>query len=140
MAQEVQALNIWLRATLLADATLTGLIGQRVFAGGPAPQSTAFPYLRLENLSAQDINAIPARRSHSEHIVYLAAVTLQLNTAQQAQVMDRVDAVLQAASTTSGSYRFDVLREEQVGPLQSTFEGVVYSEMGARYRCWVRPV
>ena len=140
MAQEVQALNVWLRATLLADATLAGLIGSRLFVGDLAPQGVTFPYLRMEVLSAIDVNAIPARRTHSIYIIYLAVVTLQVNTAQQAAIMDRVDTVLQAAGATSGSYRFDVLRESQVGPLQSNVEGVVYSEMGAQYRCWVRPV
>lgn len=91
----------WLRATLLADAALTGLVGDRVY-GDPAPAGAAYPLVVIAFTSATDTGVLPLVRLLSRLTVTVKVVAL--TTAEAEAVCDRIDALLQGASgATSGA-------------------------------------
>lgn len=53
---------IALRAVLIADGSLTGLVGPDRIAAGPLPQDTALPAIALQSISTVDMN-LPAPAS-----------------------------------------------------------------------------
>jgi hypothetical protein len=133
MAESARARS-WLYQTLANDATLTPLIGKRIY-NGRAEQGAAFPYVVLQLLSpGNDLIVVGAARIWSDMLWLVKAVNKGTSTAALEPIADRIDALLHAKSGTVVGGVIHVAVRERPHELPERTDGVDYVNLGGEYR------
>lgn len=94
MANELPLIEQWLYQTLSGDATIVGLIGNRVFAY-LIPQDATLPALVYTFQNAQDVEGCTGCRLIVKATYQVKAVDKSESVAGVKALNDRVDALLQ---------------------------------------------
>lgn len=149
MAMELLGLDKWLKALLLADATLTGYVGARVFEGfapniDPATGKTpAYPLVVFSIQSARDVNGIGGARIMTVPILLVKVIGKGGGYSDLQPVVKRIDALVHnpaTASVTIDSVAYDILGAVRERPIQypEDLNGERYNHLGGYYRCFVQ--
>lgn len=131
---ESLVLMTWIRATLAADATLTGAVGQRIYEG-IAPQGATYPLVLFALLTETDVRGISASRIATSQDFICRAVGKDTSLASLKTIAERIDALLHAGSgAVSPAGR--VVACTRIAPAQmvEVVDGVTYRYLGGRYR------
>jgi len=138
---ELRGVDRFIVSRLTADATLTSLVGTKVFVNR-VPPNTAAPWVLATFLSSPDRNALgPSIRILTRPLYLVRAVTIDTNTSVGDQIADRIDEVLCGADggvTGQGIWIGKVEREEPVYYNDPpTAAGIIHTNIGGRYRFFV---
>lgn len=128
----------FIRAKLLNDATLAGLIGSRVYEAGLVPQAATMPYVTYQFVPGMALNVVGGKRFWNEDIWDVKCIGLATQMAVIEQVADRVDDLL---SFTSGeTSKGQVVSLEHLAPIDypENTDGQMYKHLGAQYRAIVQ--
>jgi hypothetical protein len=133
MAESARARS-WLYQTLANDATLTPLIGRRIYSGR-AEQGATFPYVIVQLLSpGNDLIVVGSARIWSDMLWLVKAVNRGTSTAALEPIADRIDALLHAKSGTVVGGVVHVAVRERPHELPERTDGVDYVNLGGEYR------
>ena len=141
MPHETRGVDRFIVSRLTADATLTSLVGTKVFVNR-VPPNTVQPWVLATFLSSPDRNALgPGIRILTRPLYLIRAVTVDTNTNVGDQIADRIDEVLMGASgsvVSQGIFVGKVQREEPVYYNDPpTAAGIIHTNIGGRYRFFV---
>jgi hypothetical protein len=128
----------WLRSTLLGDATLVNLIGQRAY-NGVAQAGATFPYVVYNyQAGAGDVMVVGGGRVWTDQLWQIRAVAEGTSTTTIEPVVDRIDTLLHDTSgTAQGGVVCDCIRENQTERVEVT-DGKTYVNLSALYRVKVQ--
>ncbi|HPD40012.1 MAG TPA: DUF3168 domain-containing protein [Anaerolineae bacterium] len=123
----------WLYTLLSGDATLQGLIGDRVYSG-EAPTTAAYPLVLIVFQGGHDVLGVGPARIMAQCRYLVKAVGATPSYAALEPIASRIDALLQGASgsVTSGLVLACVREAPVVYPEQQ--EGKVFRHLGGIYR------
>lgn len=123
----------WINDTLLADATLTGLVSTRVH-DGLAPQGSAYPFVVFNHQGGYDALGVGSARVLNSGLYQIKAVTESDSYASAIAIADRIDEVLHsAAGSKDGAYVAACVREQPIMIIEVS-NGIQYRHAGGLYR------
>ncbi len=120
---------------LSSDASLTAIVGSRIYADEP-PYGATMPYVLIQFLSGVDRRIVGKKRFFAS-MVYLVTVVMQTTSygGNLKTAAERIDAVLHASSgATADGTVFAVVREESFRMTERLEGGVQVRRLGGRYR------
>lgn len=133
---ESLVLMSWVRTTLAADATLTGIVGQRIYEG-VAPQGAAYPYVLIAVLPGleSDVRGLSASIL-GVNIEFLCRAVGQSTSYEPLRVAaDRIQALLHGGSgAVSPSGQVVACTRLAPASMVEVADGVTYRYLGGRYR------
>lgn len=134
----VNVADAWLYSKLSGDATLTGLVGGRIY-GHIAPQEASYPLVLFALQTADDVQTLGPHRIMS-NMLYVVRVVGEASSfgAPLSSVADRIDAVLQAASGTAGAGRVLACVRENPSAMVESNKGKQYRYLGGVYRLYAQ--
>lgn len=139
MADELTRAEQWLYATLTADATLTGLVGTRVYSEVAPPEAT-YPCVIFGLQYAADVATHSAERIMVNGLWLVRGVVQASSFGGNLQtIADRLDALLHrsAGGTADAATVFTSVREEPFK--QATVnEGIQYRSLGGLFRLYTQ--
>ena len=139
MADELTRAEQWLYATLTGDATLTGIIGARVYSE-LAPSGATFPCVVSGLQSATDV------QTHNANRIMVAALWLVKGIAQAEsfggqlqQIADRLDVLLHRSAGGSADSA-SIITSVRVEPFKQAAveDGVHYRSLGGIFRLYTQ--
>jgi hypothetical protein len=133
---ELLAAREWLYAKLAGDATLTGIVGARIYAE-QAPENATFPLLMVvEQSPGNDLRVVGTGRIWSDPLFQVKAVDQTASYAGNlATLAARIDAVLHGSSgsATNGKV-WACARERPFSMAETGPGGEQYRHLGGLYR------
>ena len=139
MPAELLGTDDLIRDLLVADATLAGLVGTRIYPD-QAVQGAAFPYVIFTFLSGEDTEVIGGFRVYTDPLYLVKAVTVDSNYTRAGQIFDRIDTVLQRASGTRAEHGIvvqSITRERTTRYPETPPQGTTIRHYGGQYRLFV---
>lgn len=128
----------WLYGKLTGDGTLIGLIGSRVYAD-IAKDGAAFPLVVMQQMSARPLMNVGAAVIWFDEVWLVKGIDKSKSYAALGTIMNRVRAVLHAASGTVASSGTVVgCVEEAVIRYSELLEGVQYRHLGMEFRVYTQ--
>jgi hypothetical protein len=119
---------------LTGDATLAPLIGTRIY-NGVAPAGVTMPYVVLQLLAGgTDLMGVGPTRIWADMLWLIKAVTKGSSTGPLEPIVNRIDALLHAASGTVTSGVIHICTRERPFELPTVENGVAYVQLGGEYR------
>lgn len=94
---EIARVLEWIHDALASDATITGLVGDRIY-DGIAPEGASFPYIVYNYQGGADAVAVGAIRVLNQSVYQIKAVDCAQSYSGAAQIADQIDNLLQAAT------------------------------------------
>jgi hypothetical protein len=131
---ETARTRAWIWGLLANDATLSPLIGAgsaaRIY-NGVAPAGTSYPYVVMQLLSGgNDLMAVGAIRIWADALWLIKAVTRGTSSGPLEPIVNRIDALLHAASgTVTNGVIWECVRERPF-ELPTVEDGVSYLQLG----------
>jgi hypothetical protein len=149
MGEELLGLDKWLRSRLTGDATLTGLIGARIFEGFAPDKDPAtnvppvYPLIVFSVLSARDVNGIGGARIMTVPLLLVKVIGKGGGYNGIQPILRRIDTLLQApdpASVTIDGVSYTILGAVRERPIKypAALNGERYNHLGGEYRCFVQ--
>lgn len=131
---EITTVDAWLYATLSADATLTGLVGTRIYLD-QAPEGASFPFVVFQLQAAErDLVVIGGGRVWSSGLWLVRGVDKATSFTTLKSIEARIDALLHAKSgSVTGGTVYECVREEPFR-LTEVVDRVRYLHLGGIYR------
>lgn len=129
----------WIYATLAADSAISALIGTRIYEG-PAPQTTAYPFIRYDQQSTLDVRgATEATRIMVNELWLIRAVAeTESYQGNLATLADRIDALFQNTNgSATGAVVFNSAREFAMR-MPEDEQGISYRHLGGIYRIYAQ--
>lgn len=137
MAFEISIVEKFIFDTLVADATIAGLIERRVYQMR-APRAAVRPFVIISYVTGSDVNTFGARGLAQPLFDVKVSGTHEVIAALRA-VAGRVDALLQdAKAVTASGWHIRIQREAPIRQPEDS-DGVEYHNLGGQYRCWISP-
>lgn len=140
MSVETVAADQWLFGALSGDASLSALVGGRVY-GHVAPQGAQMPFVLFQQQAAgADVRGVgPARiMANLLYVVRIVAESSSFGGSVQTAA-GRIDAVLQAASgTVLAGTVLACVRERPFAMTETDEDGRQYRHLGGIYRMFVQ--
>jgi hypothetical protein len=137
MAFDLSVTELWLQATIEADATVAGLIAAEVFLI-EAPQGTPMPYIVIAFQAGDDVNTFGSR-GLAQPLFLAKAVGKREQLPILRQLADRIDNLLQDTKVVTSGFQIRIQRETPVRYPEFNTSGIEYTHIGGMYRCWVSP-
>jgi hypothetical protein len=134
---ETNAAEKWIYATLAADATLTGLVGTRIYRNRvPQDVTSPYPCVVFAYLSGRDRRGVGTWRAWSNTLYVVRGIDETENSLGPLKtVADRIDAVLHGASgATSEGTVWAAVREEPYSLSEEGPGGRIFEHLGGIYR------
>lgn len=130
---ETARVDRWLYERLAGDATLSGLVGGRIYAF-VAPQGTAFPFVVFAHQGGHDVLGVGPARVMVSLLYQVKAVGQTAAVADLQPVADRIDALLHGASGAVPDGTILACVREQAIEEAEVDDGVQYRHVGGLYR------
>jgi hypothetical protein len=130
----------WLYAKLTGDGTLIGLVGSRVYME-IAKEGEAFPLIVMQQLpSSGPLMGVGTAVIWFDELWLVKGINKSRSYSTLGTIIDRVRAVLHAASGTVSGYGTVVGCVEESSPVRYSelLEGVQYQHLGLRFRVWTQ--
>jgi hypothetical protein len=123
--------------TLSGDATLSGLIGSRIWKQ-LAPENSATPYLVFYPVAINDIPTVGQTGRIYSSALYVIEAVSDVSYASLRTILTRIDALYNGVQNTvvDGLYVSSASREETVSQIE-TVGDFRYYRIGGRYRFFV---
>ncbi len=139
-ASETLGIDAWIVDTLTGDATITGLVGDRVYSE-EAPAGALFPYIVVRTLDTRDVTSATADRIMVTELRVIEAITEGQSYAPLKAIVERVDVLFhqrpdtgsQTAGSSAGVTIFASYRDRQL-KLAETSDGRHYRRLGGIFR------
>jgi len=127
----------WLYTVLSGDATITSLVGSRIY-DGISPQGVIFPYIIYSFLGGADTRGVGTVRVFNSGLYQVKAVCEGESYAPAAAIADRIDELIHGnrGSVSDGSV-VDCVREQPLTLIEQQ-NGVQYRHVGGLYRIIVQ--
>lgn len=129
----------WLYSVLAGDAMLNGYVSGRVYRR-LAPEGAAMPYVVFQFQSGHDVQAAGPYRVMSQLVCVVKIVGQASTYPTLKAIVDRVDALLQAASGMATDGRVLACMRETPIDYEEIDAGVRYQHLGGQYRLYVQPI
>lgn len=123
--------------TLAIDTTLTGLVGDRIY-DGVAPEGTTFPYVVYNFQGGSDAVAVGAARVLNNSLFQVKAVAMAQSYIGPAEIADRIDVLLQAATGTAVDGLILGTNREQPIMYTEVVDKTQYRHVGGLYRMFTQ--
>lgn len=134
---ETTAVERWLYGLLAGDATLAGLVGDRIYAY-VAPLGAALPLVVFAQQAGTDVRVVGPGRLMAALLYQVRAVGPGPSAAVVAPVAARLDALLQGASgSVVDGVVLGCTREQPLSYVE-TEGGESYRHLGGIYRIWAQ--
>lgn len=129
--------NEWLYTVLSGDATITGLVGSRIY-DGLAPQGAALPFVVFNFQGGVDLRGVGTVRVFNSGLYQVKAICQGESYAPAAAIADRIDELIHGnrGSVSDGSV-VDCVREQPLTLIEQQ-NGVQYRHVGGLYRIIVQ--
>jgi hypothetical protein len=139
MAEEVSEAFKLSYGLLAADATLSALVGARIYQA-QAPQGLTDLYILGDAVPGADVWGVGGVRLLSDFLIRWRVVRKGQVSADQRSADARMDAVLTAVrARISGNYIFSIVRERPYSADTRDDANNTYAERGGLYRHFARP-
>lgn len=138
MSFEQIRIDKWLRTLLTGDATLTGLVADRVFSE-VAPEGTATPFIVFQAQSdSVDALGVGQARIMSASVYMVKAVTSGSSYAPLIPIADRIDELLHRASGSADGASILASTRERTLRLHEHQDGVEWRTLASSFRIIVQ--
>lgn len=134
---DILAAEQWITSKLSGDATITGVVGNRIYTH-LAPDNTTFPYILISYQTSKDVVWVGANRVLTSINYVIRAITMAGSFSGIGNTAARINTVLHAASGTVAAGV--VLGCVRIAPfvMVDPGEGVQYRHLGGIYKLWVQ--
>jgi hypothetical protein len=133
VAVEAQKVAAFVFDALMADPTLTQLLGSRIYRD-QVPQSATLPAATVSVVASTASNTLGALRAFDVVLVDVRVVASGASYGPINTAADRVDAVLQNRSGLKSGVQVVELRRDQVQAYLEAESGVQYAHLIQTYR------
>lgn len=137
MANEVVLVDKWLASVLGADATLSGLVGSRIYSY-LAPNGSVFPFIIYAYQGSIDVIAIGGIRIMNNGVYQVKSVGQSNSMVAQEAIANRIDTLLHGKTgTVAGGIVLACVREQPIAYVEN-LNGLRYNHLGGLYRTIVQ--
>lgn len=127
-------------STLVADATVLGICGTRVYAD-EAPQDAVFPLIVFAHIGNVDILRSGNNGRFAKNIFLVRAIDLGSSTSGNLKtVADRFDPLLLVQNVTVDGVRIAYVQHDQHAIRKDSQDGRPVSYLGSYYLVFTQPV
>ena len=138
MPAELPRINQWIYQTLSGDATVTGVVGTRIYAE-EAPQGAIFPLILFAHIGNVDIVRAFGDGRLAKNI-YLVRVVAQGSSSDPIKaVADRFDTLLLKRNVTVDGVRIAYVQHDQHAFRKDSENGVPVVYLGSYYLIFSQP-
>lgn len=130
---ETLRVDQWLYGVLSGDATLSSLVGGRIY-GYIAPQDAPLPFVVYSHQEGHDVRGVGPARIMASLVYQVKAVGQGGSFAPLKPIADRLDQLLQGASGTIVDGRVLMCVREQTVEYVEVDDGVQYRYLGGLWR------
>lgn len=137
MANEIILVDEWLATVMLADATLTGLVGNRIYSY-VAPEGAAHPLIVYNHQGSSDYIVIGGYRIMNSGLYQIKAIgQADSMTAVQATA-NQIDVLFgRTEGAVTGGIILACHREQPLGYVE-TKNNIRYPHLGGLYRIYIQ--
>lgn len=134
MIETIEIAEKWLYATLSADATLAGLVADRI-SGTLSPELLELPYVTFLMQSSRDVSEVSGIRISTDNLYIVKAVGQTSTWDDLAPIASRIDYLIHRPGSVmiQGSGSLTCIRE-MVHQQAEVDEGLQYRHLGGIYR------
>jgi hypothetical protein len=132
---ELAIFDQWLTSKLTGDATIGGIVADRVY-GDVAPEKTTFPYILFTQQSTADVMGNGAQRIMVTGVYVVRGVAPSESYTTLRTLADRIDTVLHKASGQVATGTVIACVRERPFSMTETEKGVQYRHFGGVYRIY----
>jgi hypothetical protein len=137
MAVETFAVRKWIYELLSQDASLNGLIGDKIYHNVAEPSAQP-PYVIYSVLSSDDVTGIGSFRIMNEATVLVKAVGEGASTLPLKDVVNRIDEILHGASGAADGHYILGCEREKVVEYSEYDQGRLWHYVGCQWRIYVK--
>lgn len=131
---EIVFVNQWLYTLLSGDATMTSLVGNRIY-DSIAPVGVAFPLVLFNFQGGSDVSVVGGVRVMNSGLYQVKAVVQSGSNASALPIANRIDALLhRATGSAPGGLILASVREQPIAYPEVSKEGIQYRHLGGLYR------
>jgi hypothetical protein len=132
--ETVEIAEEWLYATLSADGTLAGLVGDRI-TGTLSPELLVMPYVTFLMQSSRDVSAVGGIRISTDNLYLVKAVGQTSTWDDLKPIASRIDYLIHRPGSVmvEGTGSLTCTRE-RVHQMAEVDEGLQYRHLGGVYR------
>lgn len=134
---ELTAIETALLETLGDDATLTGMVGARIYSEA-APQGAACPHIVFSLRTGRDTKGVNKKRLLTQANYVIKVVSSGQTYSGMTEIAERMDTVLEQARPVVDGQRLIITREQPIGYAEPT-NGVLFRHLGGLYQVTVDP-
>lgn len=140
MPAELARVEQWMYATLAADATVSGIVADRIYAD-EAPQAATFPMVIFAHIGNVDILRAGSNGRFAKNIFLVRAIDRGSTTGGSlTTVADRFDPLLLVQNVTVNGVRIAYVQHDQHTIRKDSQDGVPISYLGSYYLVFTQPV
>lgn len=140
MPAELARVEQWMYTTLVADATVTGIVGTRIYAD-EAPQGATFPLIIFAHIGNVDVLRSGSNGRMAKLIYLVRVVGMGSSTSGSLKtVADRFDTLLLVQNVTVDGVRIAYVQHDQHHIRKDSSDGVPLSYLGSYYLVFTQPV
>src|SRR3954466_9388075 len=131
MPAELARVEQWMYTTLAADATVSGIVADRIYAD-EAPQAATFPMVIFAHIGNVDILRAGSNGRFAKNIFLVRAIARGSTTAGSlTTVADRFDPLLLVQNVTVNGVRIAYVQHDQHSIRKDSQDGVPISYLGS---------
>lgn len=139
MTAELVRIEQWIYQTLAADPTITGVVGNRIYAE-IAPQGATFPLVLFAHIGNVDVVRAMNNGRMAKSIVLVRVVGTGTSTQGNLKtVADRFDAVLLQSNVTFDGVRIAYVQHDQHAIRKDAENGIPMVYIGSYYLVFSQP-
>lgn len=136
---EVFEAYTWIYDTLSSNATVAGLVSDRIYAGS-APQGAALPFVIFNHMGGVDLIGVGTARVWNNSLYQVKGVTPGRSHATGQQLANAIDAALHGHNgSTTGGLVIGCVREQPIVYGQSD-NGEEFRHAGGIYRIYAEEI
>lgn len=128
---------LWIYEKLANDATLADLVDDRIY-DGIAPEGAAFPYVVYSFQAGADTVVVGAARVLNSGLYLVKAVAETQSYSGPAEIADRIDDLLQAASGAADDGLILGANREQPIMYVEVVDTIQFRHVGGLYRIFTQ--
>lgn len=133
MSHESDTAARWIVQTLLADATITAAVGQRVF-DTEAPQGELTPYILIQEYHSRDVMGVGPQRFKADLQYIVKYVKQGQSFVEMGSIAERIDTLLHAASgVPNGGGTIVACQRMRTLKYAEPDEGLIFRNLGGIY-------
>ena len=139
MSAELLRVEQWMYSTLIADATVTGVVGTRIYAD-EAPQEAQFPLVLFAHIGNVDSFRAMANGRMTKSIFLVRVIDMGSTVSGNMKtVADRFDPLLLVSNVTVDGVKISYVQHDQHHVRKDDEDGIPLSYLGSYYLVFHQP-